>query len=89
MVFEKRCSAPIAPVSRGESGRVIHPQCFAADLRVLLPKRNRKDVEADLPESVRGEITFVFLSTVDQAIEEVFGKDIWRQGEGTRIEARL
>lgn len=89
MVFEKRCSAPIAPVSRGESGRVIRPQFFSAELRVLLPKRNRKDVEADLPESVRSEITFVFLSTVDQAIEEVFGKDIWRQGEGTRIEARL
>jgi len=59
------------------------------DSRVLLPKRNRKDVEADLPESVRNEITFVFLSTVDQAIEEVFGKDIWRQGEGIRVEARL
>lgn len=59
------------------------------DHRVLLPKRNRKDVEADLPESVRNEMTFIFLSTVDQAIEEVFGKDIWRQGEGIRVEARL
>lgn len=57
-------------------------------LRILLPKRNRKDVEADLPESVRNEIAFVFVSTIDEALTEVYGRDVWRK-EPDRHEARL
>jgi ATP-dependent Lon protease len=56
---------------------------------VILPKRNKKDVEADLPQSVKRDVEFVFISTVDQLLEEVFGKAIWRHGEGPKIEARL
>jgi ATP-dependent Lon protease len=36
--------------------------------RVLLPERNRKDYE-DIPESVRGSIEFVWLKTVDDALD--------------------
>jgi ATP-dependent Lon protease len=36
--------------------------------RVMLPARNRKDFE-DIPEDARKEIEFVWLETVDQAIE--------------------
>ena len=36
--------------------------------RVLLPDRNRKDYE-DIPESVRGSLEFVWLKTVDDALE--------------------
>jgi ATP-dependent Lon protease len=41
----------------------------AAGIRtVLLPERNRPDVE-DVPESTRREMTFVYLSTVDDAMK--------------------
>jgi ATP-dependent Lon protease len=41
----------------------------AAGIRtVLLPERNRPDVE-DVPESTRREMRFVYLSTVDDAME--------------------
>ncbi len=36
--------------------------------RVMLPARNRKDFE-DIPEDARKEIEFVWLETVDQAVE--------------------
>jgi ATP-dependent Lon protease len=35
---------------------------------VLLPERNRKDFE-DVPEAARSAVRFVWLSTVDDAIE--------------------
>ena len=35
--------------------------------RVMLPARNRKDFE-DIPEEVRGELEFVWLERVDEAI---------------------
>jgi ATP-dependent Lon protease len=38
---------------------------------VLLPARNRKDLE-DVPESVRREMTFVWLERVEQASEAAF-----------------
>jgi ATP-dependent Lon protease len=39
---------------------------------VLLPARNRKDLE-DIPESVRKELTFVWLERVDDAVENAIG----------------
>jgi len=61
--------------------------------RVILPKRNRKDVQADLPESVRSELNIAFASTIDEALEEVWGRDIWAAGvggaRGVKVEARL
>jgi len=39
---------------------------------VLLPARNRKDLE-DIPESVRKEIEFVWLERVEEATGHAFG----------------
>jgi len=39
---------------------------------VLLPARNRKDL-ADVPDSVRAALTFVWLETVDDAIAAALG----------------
>jgi ATP-dependent Lon protease len=39
---------------------------------VLLPARNRKDLE-DIPESVRKEVTFVWLERADDATKHAFG----------------
>jgi ATP-dependent Lon protease len=39
---------------------------------VLLPARNRKDLE-DIPESVRKEITFVWLERAEEATVQAFG----------------
>jgi len=36
--------------------------------RVLLPARNRKDLD-DLPQSARQQLEFLFLDNVDQAIQ--------------------
>ena len=35
---------------------------------VILPKRNEKDLE-DVPDSVRQEMTFVFVDTIDEVLE--------------------
>ena len=37
--------------------------------KVMLPARNRRDLE-DIPESVRRELTFVWLDRVDDAVAE-------------------
>jgi ATP-dependent Lon protease len=39
---------------------------------VLLPARNRKDLE-DIPESVRAEVTFHWLERVEDATRHAFG----------------
>ena len=39
---------------------------------VLLPARNRKDME-DIPESVRKEVTFVWLERAEEAAAYAFG----------------
>jgi ATP-dependent Lon protease len=39
---------------------------------VLLPARNRKDLE-DIPESVRKEVTFVWLERAEEATAHAFG----------------
>ena len=38
--------------------------------KVLLPKDNEPDIE-DIPETVRKEMEFVLLSSVDDALKEV------------------
>jgi ATP-dependent Lon protease len=42
--------------------------------KVLLPARNRKDLE-DVPESVRKEIQFVFCERVEDVMREALGLD--------------
>jgi ATP-dependent Lon protease len=43
--------------------------------KVLLPARNRKDLE-DVPQSVRDEMKFVFCERVDDVVREALGFDI-------------
>ena len=45
--------------------------------RVLLPGRNRKDVQSDLPESVRSRLTIAFISSIEEALEEIWGREVW------------
>ncbi|SNX86620.1 related to ATP-dependent protease La [Melanopsichium pennsylvanicum] len=45
--------------------------------RVLLPHRNRKDVEADLPKKVRDELEIKYVKTVWEAMEAVFGNKLF------------
>ena len=42
---------------------------------VLLPARNRKDLE-DIPESVKRELEFVWLERVDDAIAAAIGNSV-------------
>ena len=42
--------------------------------KVLLPARNRKDLE-DVPKSVRDEVQFVFCERVDEVVREALGID--------------
>lgn len=41
---------------------------------VILPARNKKDI-VDVPEDVKKQIKFVFVSTVDDVLKEVFEAD--------------
>ncbi|GAA5969349.1 hypothetical protein JCM21900_002819 [Sporobolomyces salmonicolor] len=37
--------------------------------KIVLPLKNRQDVEADLPASVKGSVEFVFVRTIEDALE--------------------
>jgi ATP-dependent Lon protease len=43
--------------------------------KVLLPARNRKDLE-DVPKSVRDEVQFVFCERVEEVVRETLGIDV-------------
>lgn len=45
--------------------------------KVLLPHRNRKDVEADLPKKVRDELEIKYVKTVWEAMEAAFGNKLF------------
>lgn len=45
--------------------------------KVLLPQRNRKDVEADLPKKVRDELEIKYVKTVWEAMETAFGNKLF------------
>jgi len=38
---------------------------------VVLPERNRKDVEEDVPEEVRRSMRFTFVTSMDQVLSAV------------------
>ena len=42
--------------------------------KVIVPWTNRKDVELDVPQVVRGRLQFVFARTVQQAVNAAFGE---------------
>ena len=58
--------------------------------KVILPYANRKDVEHDVPPEVRGAMQFVFVRTMEEALEAAFGRGVvrWRGEEGV-MESRL
>jgi hypothetical protein len=57
-----------------------------------MSERNRKDVEADIPASIKDEVEFRFVRTLQDALEVVWGGDAWNADEPSgkgRSEARL
>ena len=45
--------------------------------RLILPVRNKKDVEADLPANVRAELDIQYVRTIWQALEVAFGNTLF------------
>ena len=41
--------------------------------KILLPKENERDID-DIPQTVRKQLEFVLIESVDQALEEVLVK---------------
>ncbi|KAF9468324.1 Lon protease C-terminal proteolytic domain-containing protein [Collybia nuda] len=58
--------------------------------KVILPWANRKDVEHDVALEIRNEMEFVFVRTVQEALEAAFGKNTlgWRR-DNVLLESRL
>lgn len=59
-----------------------------------MSERNRKDVDADIPDSIKQDVEFRFVKTIKEALEIVWGKEVWSGGDGViggkvRSEARL
>jgi ATP-dependent Lon protease len=58
-----------------------------------MSERNKKDVEADIPDSIKQDVEFRFVRTIGEALEIVWGKEVWALGSGpdgrSRTEARL
>ncbi|WWC92630.1 ATP-dependent protease La [Kwoniella dendrophila CBS 6074] len=60
--------------------------------KIILPRSNQADIEADVPELVKKEIQFIYVDKIEQAIEETWGKEIWVDGDKEltgKIHARL
>ena len=59
--------------------------------KIILPYRNRKDVEADVPESVKQDIQFVYAKTIWDVLEEalVINKDTSEKWTGRAFESHL
>jgi ATP-dependent Lon protease len=58
--------------------------------KIIIPFRNQKDVETDVPESVRGEIEFCYAKNIWQVLEAalVDGQK-WSQQSRTIEESHL
>jgi hypothetical protein len=56
--------------------------------KVLLPHRNRKDVESDLPKKVRDELEIKYVKTVWEAMEAAFGNKLFENPRGPQAHAR-
>jgi len=60
--------------------------------KVIIPWANRKDVEHDVAPEIQHVMEFVFVRTVNEALEAAFGKNTlgWRDGLGPLLlESRL
>ena len=66
----------------------IKEKCLGAHragiTKVLLPHRNRKDIEADLPPNVKAELEVVYIKTIWQALEVAFGIALFDHSSGNR-----
>ena len=58
---------------------------------MILPWANRKDVKLDVPDEVRNSMEFVFVRTVQEALEAAFGQGTirWQSRMNTIVEGRL
>lgn len=62
---------------------------------LLLPFKNEKDVTADLPVSIREEMTIIYVHSIWEALEGAFGGQLWdgesgrSRGHGQSVESRL
>ncbi|KAK4048448.1 hypothetical protein OIV83_004794 [Microbotryomycetes sp. JL201] len=60
---------------------------------VILPLKNRKDVESDLSDQIKTQIKVVYVRSIWEALEEAFGPQVlWSGGanrDGIVIESRL
>ncbi|GAA96307.1 uncharacterized protein L969DRAFT_51467 [Mixia osmundae IAM 14324] len=45
--------------------------------KILLPTRNRKDVEADVPQRVKDDIEFVYIATIQEGLMAAFEGELW------------
>ena len=43
--------------------------------RVVLPKRNKRDVEADIPEGIQKSISIRFVQSLEDVLSEAFDTD--------------
>lgn len=57
--------------------------------RIVMPRRNEKDVLADVSDEVRAEIDFRYVGTIEEALEVVWGSEVWKSGERAKVDARL
>ncbi|KAE8187663.1 hypothetical protein CF328_g6845 [Tilletia controversa] len=50
--------------------------------KILLPYRNRKDVEADLPAKIKADVEIVYIKTTWQALDAAFGHALFEHVVG-------
>ncbi|SCV73155.1 BQ2448_7080 [Microbotryum intermedium] len=52
---------------------------------LILPFKNRRDVNDDLPLEIKNDMEFIFIKNIFEALEAAFGKEaLWRGREGDR-----
>ncbi|EJU00206.1 hypothetical protein DACRYDRAFT_117270 [Dacryopinax primogenitus] len=56
--------------------------------KVVMPGRNRRDVEMDVAPEVRKQLEFVYVETVEDVLEAAFGKGVFWKGHAF-VESRL
>ena len=87
----RRCALPQPPASPP----LTHcpPQVLAAHRAgirtLLLPYKNQKDVDADLPVSVKADLTFIYIRTIWEALEGAFGDHLWDGADGEMLRNRV
>lgn len=59
--------------------------------KIILPYRNRKDVEADVPQSIKDDIKFVYAKTIWDVLESalVIGENMSEKWTARTFESHL